>query len=207
VIKNRYRYSKGFLDTSYFGNWSIIWSSSGKEEPIPGYGGRLPSAEHWTVYTNSNVFGLTLGNDILWKELPAISGTWRRMFVRGTPNIYDCIKAHLDRNSPHDYKVDVYETEVIAITSGISHASDYIYIRRQYGIPPYRLIAVEFDANRLTLERERSTPFLPKYLILTNATFSADIESWSAELTDNRSANKGVELMGDPLRGSPNAHP
>jgi hypothetical protein len=199
VIKNRYRYSTGFQDTSYFGNWSIVWKSSGKEEGIPGYGGRLPSADQWTLYTNSGVFGFTIGNNIVWRDWPDNGGSWQRTFVRGTPSIYDCIKTHLDRNHPHDYKIDVDETEVIAITNGISYASHYIYIRRQYGIPPYRLISVDFNAKRLTLERERTTPCLPKYLILTNSTFSADIESWCAELTEDEIANQSVQATARKL--------
>lgn len=194
VIHNRYRYVPGFLDTSYFGNWTITWRESGKTEVIPGYGYRLPKTGG-TVFTNGLTFCFTFpfgyGDEIIWKNRSET--TWQRMCPNNSAALFDCMKGFLDRHYPTAYEARTNERPgALAITNGFTSPADFIYLAPHFGLPPYGVKSVNLDAKTLTLQLNRPTPCLPRQVILQTPEFSPSFEDWKVIWYEDKDGSNRV---------------
>ena len=76
-----------------------------------------------------------------------------------------------------------------------------------------RIVRIDWNADPLTLMKATDGKETPPFRVVTRADGSDFPTVWSGAEPNamileylQKTANKGVELMGDPLRGSPNAH-
>ena len=190
VLSNRYRYEPGFLDTAYYGNWTITWKATGEKEAIPGYGYRIPGKVGGQVYTNHDTFCFLLCNELFWRNTSEPSSSWQRMRVGTTPVIYAALKDYLDRIHPGAYSLQTNENMVQLIVTNKCWADSHINLSPQYGEPPYFIRGVDFDQRTITLEHDLRPSPLPKHMTLTNTTFTSDIRTWSIRsLEDNKTGS------------------